>query len=340
LTLLTVVIGLFLEPAVQAITPVMEPTPEVASFPPPLPYAAPLSAGCAECHTSEAALRDAGADDATLQNVLLAEDSSTTLHGRLGCVTCHDGIGTTQNIAAAHEDLVVDPSHPESVSTYCVPCHHELPSEYAEHSLRAPHDKILAGIRELDSGEPSTDVCSCSNCHGSVAHGVDPLTNHDTLAAAMDTCVECHEAQKVPEEALSCSGCHIGPHAERTDCETCHASTELWSKIELPTHPMALNGAHASLECFECHIKPNFSNINGYACTDCHTKPHAFGGEDCMQCHVDGAQWNEIDEAGIDHLAIWDDYRHHEDMACEGCHFAGYDLSTECTSCHIPEDES
>lgn len=340
LTLAIVLIGLVLEPAVQAITPEMESTRWVGRFPPRLPYAAPLSAGCVECHTSESVLLSAGADDATVQTVLLAQDSLMTLHGRLGCVTCHDGIGTTQNVDAAHEGLVTDPSHPENASTYCMPCHEELPSEFPEHSLRAPHDEILAGIRRFRSGEASTDVCSCSNCHGSVAHSVDPLTNHDTLAEAMDTCVECHENQDVPDEALSCSGCHVGPHTERTDCETCHASTEIWSKIELASHPMPLNGAHATLECYECHVKPDFSNIGGYACADCHTKPHEFGGEECLQCHVDGGEWAEIDEAGIDHLAIWEGYRHHEDVACEGCHFAGYDLSTECSSCHIPEAES
>jgi hypothetical protein len=334
LTALTVIVGLFLEPAVQAITPVMEPTPEVASFPARLPYAAPVSGGCVECHLSESALRDAGADDANLQIMLLPEDSPMTLHGRLGCVTCHDGIGTTQNIEAAHENLVADPSHAENAHTYCLPCHQELPAEYPEHSLQAPHDTILVGIEE------GTDVCSCSNCHGSVAHGVDPLTSHDTLAAAMDTCVVCHDEQSVPEEALMCSGCHVGPHTERTDCETCHASTEIWSKIELASHPMALEGAHATLECYECHIKPDFSNLGGYECSDCHTKPHEFGGEGCLDCHIDGGEWDAIDEAGIDHLAIWEDYQYHEDVACEGCHFAGYELSTECSSCHVPEDES
>jgi hypothetical protein len=341
-TLLTVVVGLLLEPAVQAITPVMEPTPEVGSFPPRLPYAAPQSAGCVECHTSETALRNAGADDATLQTALLAADSPMTLHGRLGCVTCHDGIGTTQNIDAAHEDLVVDPSHPDSAATYCVPCHHELPSQYPEHSLEAPHGKILAGIREGESGEPGSNICSCSNCHGAVAHGVDPVSSHQALAAAMDTCVDCHEDRNVPEEALSCSGCHVGPHTERTDCETCHASTEIWSKIELATHPMELNGAHATLECFECHIEPDFSNIGGYACSDCHVSPHKFGGDDCAQCHVDGGVWAEINQAEFDHVAIWKGYERHEDVACKGCHFEGYDvqLSTECSSCHTVEGES
>jgi hypothetical protein len=43
-----------------------------------------------------------------------------------------------------------------------------------------------------------------------------------------------------------------------------------------------------------------------------------------------------IDEAGFDHLAIWDGYKHHQDVDCRGCHFVGSDakLSPECSSCH------
>jgi hypothetical protein len=33
-------------------------------------------------------------------------------------------------------------------------------------------------------------------------------------------------------------------------------------------------------------------------------------------------------------VAHWEGYRFHQDVACQGCHFAGYELSTECSSCH------
>ena len=339
LTLLTVGVGLVLEPAVQAVTPQAHPTPQVGSFPPRLPYAAPVVTGpgagaCASCHTSEVSLRGAGADASALERLLLDEDSSLTLHGRLGCVTCHDGNGTTTDIAAAHENLVADPSHPRQAGTYCVPCHHDLASEYPEDHLRAPHRRILWGIKE------DQEVCTCANCHGPVAHGVDYLASHQILSASMDYCVGCHEEQEVPTERLKCSGCHIGPHdvSAAMDCETCHTSVQVWGKVELAVHPMKLNNGHANLECFECHLKPNFRNLSGFSCSDCHPKPHEFGSEDCVQCH-DGADWMEIDHTGIAHEEMWEPYRYHDHVACAGCHFAGYDLSTECSSCHPPAVE-
>jgi hypothetical protein len=256
-----------------------------------------------------------------------------TLHGRLGCVTCHGGIGTTQNVDAAHENLVPNPSTHEQADTFCLPCHHDLRSQIPEHNIQTPHERILWGIHEDE------EVCACSNCHGPVAHGEEPIRTHEFLAGY---CIDCHERNDVPPERNRCSGCHVGPHdvSEAMDCETCHDSTQTWSSVELAVHPMELEGTHGELNCFECHLRPDFRNISGFECSDCHTKPHEFGGEDCASCHVGGGDWNAIEAESFDHLAIWEGYRHHEDVACEGCHFAGYDLSTECSSCHTPEAES
>ncbi|MFO7742052.1 MAG: rhodanese-like domain-containing protein, partial [Anaerolineae bacterium] len=222
-----------------------------------------------------------------------------------------------------------DPSHPEEAASYCLPCHHDLRSEIPEHNIRVHHDRILLGIEE------GGDVCRCSNCHGPVAHGEEPIRTHEFMASY---CFDCHEEQKVSSEAARCSACHIGPHdvSNALDCEVCHTSTELWSRVELAVHPMELNGRHAELECFECHVKPNFRQISGFTCADCHTKPHEFGGDDCAQCHVGGGDWSGEDDAAVDHHAIWEGYRHHEDLACRACHFEGYDveLATECSGCH------
>jgi hypothetical protein len=103
---------------------------------------------------------------------------------------------------------------------------------------------------------------------------------------------------------------------------------------------MELENDHAQVECFECHVRPDFRNILGYSCIDCHTKPHDFGGDDCRECHRDSTGWDQIDEGAIDHYAIWDGYSYHEDVACRGCHFAGFgeELDPDCSSCHAPDD--
>ena len=337
LVVVTILVGLAIEPVVQALAPQPEPTPQESSFPPRLAYAAPASDSCLECHIDAVVLEDAGAEGEEIERLLITPEDHTSvmsLHSRLGCVTCHGGTGGTEDVDAAHANIVPDPSHPNEAASTCLPCHHELPSELPEHNIRVHHDRILAGIEE------GGDVCRCSNCHGAVAHGEEPIRTHEFMGGY---CFDCHEEQNVSSESSRCAACHIGPHdvSEALDCETCHVSTELWSKVELAIHPMELTGQHAELECFECHFAPNFRQISGFTCADCHTKPHEFGGDDCAQCHVGGGDWSGAAGPRPDHHAIWEGYRHHEDLACRACHFEGYDveLPTECSGCHnLAED--
>ena len=331
LTVLAVVLGLVLDPAVQAITPHAEPTPTRAH----LPYAAPLSGGCVDCHTDETALQESGASDADIQRVLIQSDEVMSLHGRLGCVTCHRGDGQVEGKEAAHEGLVSNPSSYDEAGTYCVACHHSMRTDIPEHHIHTPHERILWGVHE---GEK---VCSCSNCHGPVAHGEAPVGTHAGLA---EYCIHCHEEQDVPPERLKCDGCHISPHdVTDLDCETCHNSTETWGDTDLAIHPMELNGRHSELHCFECHTQPLFRTISDYTCQDCHTAPHEFGtGQNCGDCHNDGYAWSEVKEGAFDHTAMWDYHVGvHTTVACQGCHFEGYTaISADCGSCHTLDQDT
>ena len=335
LTVLTIGIGLMLEPAVQAITPQIEPTPAPTSLPPRLPYAAPLSDGCVDCHTDEAALQESGAEGEELQRAFIEPDDVVSLHGRLGCVTCHGGDGQTEDKDTAHYGMIDNPSHYQEAGKICLSCHHSMRTDVPEHYIHTPHERILWGIRE------EVEVCSCSNCHGPVAHGEHPVGTHEGLTASRDYCIHCHEEKNVPPERMECAGCHIGPHDEaaQTDCDDCHASIELWSKIELAIHPqMELHGRHEELHCFECHIEPHFGEVDDYTCRDCHALPHeTFGTEEnCDQCHTDGGDWADIEEGAFDHTEIWEYHVGvHDTVACQGCHFEGYeDTSADCGSCH------
>ena len=330
LTVVIIGLGLVLEPAVQAVTPHAEPTPTLS----PLPYSAPISDGCVNCHTSEDALQSAGADD--VQAVLIESDEVHSLHGRLGCVTCHAGNGETDDKDAAHEGLIVNPSDYEHADRICLVCHESVRNDVPEHHVHTPHARILQGVHE------KIEVCSCSNCHGPVAHGVAPVGSHKELG---DYCIHCHEDRDVPQERLKCAGCHIGPHDVTLDCETCHISTETWGKTELSVHPMELNGRHKELHCFECHTWPNFGDLTGYTCVNCHTPPHELRSEQCASCdlcHTDGGDWGEIDESRFDHTRIWPYHVGvHKTVACRGCHLVGYeDMSPDCGSCHTPDPDT
>lgn len=268
-----VLVGLLVEPALQAVMAYPEPSPT----PKLLPYQAPQSANCIHCHVSEVALRESVGPEADIDRLLILPDEIYTVHGRLGCATCHGGDGTAKDVAAAHRGLVPNPSVPQEASRYCLPCHYDLRTDIPEKHIHTPHERILRGIRE------GFEVCACSNCHGAVAHGLDPIASHEGLAAY---CIDCHTARNVPPERLKCYGCHISPHDIELDCETCHRSVMTWANVRLAVHPTALTGGHAGVSCFACHDKPNFRTISGYTCKDCHQRPHDFGDDNCERCHT------------------------------------------------------
>lgn len=279
LVLLIVGIGVVVEPVIQSVAahPAPTPTPEL------LAYRAPQSVSCIHCHVSEAALRASAGPDADVNRLLILPEEVYSLHGRLGCVTCHGGDGTTDDVAAAHQELVPNPSDYREAAKICLPCHADLRVDIPEKFIHTPHERILKGIRE------GWEVCACSNCHGPVAHGAKPVASHEGLAAY---CVDCHTARNVPPERLKCSGCHISPHDIMLDCETCHRSVSTWALVQLAVHPTELTGGHAGLSCFACHDKPAFRTISGYTCKDCHQRPHDFGDDNCERCHTPEG-WNK-----------------------------------------------
>ncbi len=273
LVLGVILVGILLEPALQAVMAQPEPTPT----PELLNYRAPQSVGCIHCHVSEAALRATLGPDADISHLLIRPDEMYSLHGRLGCVTCHGGDGYTEEVAAAHQGLVPNPSDYREAGRVCLHCHADLRTDIPEKYLHTPHERILRGIQE------GWEVCACSNCHGPVAHGVEPIASHEGLAVY---CIDCHTARNVPPERLKCYGCHISPHDIELDCETCHRSVSTWAQVRLAIHPTELTGGHAGLSCFACHEKPAFRTISGYTCKDCHQRPHEFGGDNCELCHT------------------------------------------------------
>ena len=326
----TIGVGLILENVTQAIAPKVEPTPTLVT----LPYAAPLSGGCVDCHTNEERLLEELLDASELEKVYIEPDDVMSLHGRLGCVTCHRGDGEAEDLKASHVDMISNPTTVEEAETRCLTCHHRLPTDVPEHFMQTPHRQVVMAAHE----DPA--IWSCSNCHLAVAHGPTPPDSHERQR---QFCIECHEELNLPPERLTCHGCHVGPHdvSDALDCEICHISTEHWSQVELAIHPMPLTGTHGEIHCFDCHTKPNFRRVVNYSCADCHTKPHAYGGDNCSQCHFDDRPWNQPKELrnieDFQHPEPWQRYMGvHGDVSCQGCHFQGYEsLSTDCKSCHV-----
>ena len=276
LAVFTILLALVLEPAAQALMP--RPTPTATL--PVLHYAAPQSRECILCHTNQEMLRQTVTDAAELERLWIDPANVLSTHGRLGCVTCHRGTGGTTDLAVAHQGLVKDPTmHFEQD---CFLCHRNLPDEIPGDRLRTPHSSVVHGLAQ---------GVTCSDCHGGVGHGFDPVSGQVTCS--MSVCIDCHKTRNLRAELQDCNACHIGPHdvAAVLSCSDCHTSTQRWNEIHLAVHPVELTGWHAQIDCFDCHDWPNFGGLR-YVCSDCHKRPHDFGDDNCERCHTPEG-WNK-----------------------------------------------
>jgi hypothetical protein len=338
---LVVVMGLLVEPFGYALSP--SPAPPTPTLP-AVEYGRDISNGCHDCHFSLPALEASASDPTIAGEYLIEPESVRTDHGSLGCVACHRGDGEAEDKEAAHAGLVLDISEDEP--QMCVICHHDLPQKLSEDELLIPHELVEYRISH---GQEST--LFCSDCHGRVGHGFDPVSGG--VACTMMVCVDCHaeqgsckgchQASEPGVEMTGCDVCHEGPHdvADYLTCSCCHTSMETWSEIDPSSHPVELQGRHSELHCFQCHSFPNFRGLH-YVCADCHQSGHpGWAGDDCIQCHDPAAIWKDVVSTWDQHVEIWEMYRgDHRDVECRGCHFEGFgDLDPSCDSCHsLPED--
>ncbi|MGD2103599.1 MAG: hypothetical protein PVJ55_00605 [Anaerolineae bacterium] len=312
LAIASIGVGLILEPAVQSLALHAEPTPTL----PCLEYAAPLSGDCVDCHTDLQRLQQFALGENGDQHVLIETAHVNSVHGQLGCVTCHGGTSGTDAVDAAHVGLIPDPT--TRYQQTCLLCHRDLRDPRSEDTLHRPHGAVL----------DSPQVVRCSACHGAVGHGF--ATSTGQRVCSMSACLDCHEAQNLDVQSQNCGSCHIGPHdvATALSCSDCHTSIEMWHETRLSVHPIALTGGHADAACFQCHNWPNFGSLD-YVCTDCHERPHDFGGDQCTDCHTP-AGWGVGTMEGhafpTDHGGAGG--------KCATCHLGGDTSTYYCFTCH------
>jgi hypothetical protein len=218
----------------------------------------------------------------------------------------------------------------------CVICHQDLPDQFPDDQLQVPHGRIIEGIQQ---GEPC-DV-HCSDCHGAVGHGFDPISGEKICS--MTVCVDCHQERDLEVQMADCDGCHLGPHdvSASLTCNDCHTSTVVWDEVELGVHPMPLDGKHGDIGCFACHEYPDFKGLNN-VCTDCHESVHTDERDEagCQECHDPGTSWTALSAPWDGHAELWDQYKGvHASLSCESCHSEGdTGLDPSCESCHeVPE---
>jgi hypothetical protein len=292
--------------------------------PPGIAYAGPLSTVCTDCHVDEVKLGESVGDEEELQRLYIPPADTQVLHGQLGCITCHRGTPDTEDIETAHTDLIVDPTI-DAVED-CLYCHSDLQDAYPEDNLIAPHAMVLDG---------SAQNLYCSDCHGSVGHGYDPITGG--VIISMGACLDCHEERRLRVQANNCEACHteVPPWDSAMDCTVCHTLSSYalgsYTYEESRQNPDLLAYAHAQeqLQCSDCH--------DPAVLDETHKPPYApftvtrFEDDFCFDCHVENehGSYEQIIERTADYVILGENINPHDphpdkekvgELPCYTCH--------------------
>ena len=280
------------------------------------------------------------------------------LHGRTPamaasqCSACHiDHLGREADIveldpARLDHDLTDFPLRGAHAGLACADCHRPG-KRYRE----APRDCFAChGRDDPHGGKLGRD---CAGCHGTDswwrAHFDHDRTGFQLRGAHVSlACAQCHSGNRYKGTPTDCVSCHATDdvhHGNRgANCSACHAVSG-WKTSRFDhakATGFALLGAHAQLQCQDCHRSGNLQAKLPQACGGCHRgeDPHAGRlGDDCGRCHGN-TQWRH---ATFDHArdAHWTLAGAHARLKCFDCHTAAVatqKLGTACVSCHRLDD--
>jgi hypothetical protein len=298
-----------------------------------------VSVACASCHAAGRKFRQAPSTCAACHRGVEPHE------GKLGakCQNCH-ATSSWAKIGFDH-DKTVFPLRERHRDTACAACH--FGNRYAGTpklcvSCHAPDD-VHRGERGSNCGECHTQTSWTTAKFDHAKTGFPLLGVHNRI-----DCQGCHTTgnfkDKLPKD---CIGCHAGvdSHAGRFGklCSNCHDS-DAWKPAKFDhtrdAH-LALDRAHARLDCHACHTAAVAEQKLGKECGHCHRADDVHGGRlgtNCETCHQPES-W----KAGIrfDHdLTNFPLVGLHVTVPCEQCHadrrFKG--APRDCNGCHRPDD--
>ena len=200
------------------------------------------------------------------------------------------------------------------------------------------------------------------------AAGIEKLLMPGPVSAAHakieGRCEACHDRRNRERESSLCLACHkdvaanlsaaTGFHgrlrgAREAECRACHGEHRGRAAdivgldrttFDHDVTGFALEGAHATVACGNCHRRGALFRAAPTGCIGCHRADDAHRGNlgtDCKSCHAASA-WQSV---RFDH----DKTRFpltgkHRDMPCGACHAAERyrGAPTQCASCHAPDD--
>ena len=207
-------------------------------------------------------------------------------------------------------------------------------------------------------------IIPCENCHTNTSWApirAIPEFNHDTTRYPLRgmhekvSCTGCHTKPVFTDVGKNCADCHADIHRAQfgKNCAQCH--TVLGWQVSVQSIQQHFNrfpllGAHAVLQCDECHKNPAVGNYLGLstACASCHLtdfqktiNPNHVAAKfstTCESCHSFDSWLNaKFDHSSTGFLLT----NGHANVACALCHINNnYNLTiapNDCgnSGCHL-----
>ncbi len=223
-------------------------------------------------------------------------------HGKVGCVICHGGDCRTEDKAAAHLDLIADPS-----PATCESCHAEISvnSESSMHTtLDGMRSKLEARGADMIQGSLADQAFEnhCAGCHTTCGQchisrptqaGGGLLKSHEIrkTPSMQNNCVACHGARAGNEYLGNNEGVRGDLHwnQQGMSCGACHGD-ELHAASPGATDKYR-NDLAISCEGSGCHdtLRQNLNqnafhdqHVNDLSCQVCHSVAY----KNCYGCHA------------------------------------------------------
>jgi len=278
-------------------------------------------ARCGDCHT-EAGWKTAKFDHAKETGFPLLGR-----HARIGCADCHrtgnlkDPLPKTCSGCHASDD-----HHAGRFGADCASCHgnelwriehydhagrhhFELTGAHAELACESCHTAVAraqklptdcAGCHRADDVHGGALGKACDRCHASARWSERIRFDHDLSDFPLVglhivvTCAQCHASQRFTDAPKDCNGCHAKDDVHKgslgPQCADCHTPNgwKLWQFDHAAKTRFALTGAHATLRCADCHVKPANEMKLSRDCGSCHAGDDIHDGQfgrHCERCH-------------------------------------------------------
>ncbi|NOX90572.1 MAG: hypothetical protein GXO77_16325 [Calditrichaeota bacterium] len=256
--------------------------------------------------------------------VFVSEEFLSSVHGQIGCVSCHGGDPNTaltkEAKAQAHSvqaDFVAYPG--EQFKIYCGSCHSDITSDF-EYSLHFTQNgyyerfKIRAGGQDLrdDSKMAAGFQQACAKCHAGCGqcHVIRPISVNSGLVSA-------HKFYRTPDLVENCTACHGSRVGE--EYRGLHAGEKYWQKgIKADVH---YNKGYRCDFCHDASEMHGDGNLYSYRLVD-----NADFVARCEDCHpIDENTENNYHKTHV----LGD-----KTLQCQICHSQTY---KSCNGCHVGE---